>query len=155
MSHVTGVEAAPAQLNWITQHPPAYHIVAGAVWKLATLCTDDPEILFRVPRIVAAIAGLLTLLVLFRLLLFLSGDAMASLTFATGVGFIPMVSHMSSGTNHDPTLTLFATLAVLYWTRFIIDGQKNRHMPISVPCGWGWPPSPSSLPWYWPCRCWW
>ena len=139
MSHASGKDIEPARMNWIAQHPPLYYFGAGAVWKIATHLTDDPQWLFKAPRIVSALAGALTLMVLYCLLVFATGDRLAGLGVAACVGCIPMFSHMSSGTSHDTTVTLLAALAVYFWVRFLRD-KKIRDayfmaIWLSLACG--------------------
>ncbi len=126
-SHVAGSVVTSTKINWIAQHPPAYYIPAGLLWKVAAFFTADPEILFRVPRVLSALSGALVIIVLYFLLVLVSGNRLASLGFAASIGFIPMFSHMSSGTNQDITLTLFVCLATYYWTRFLIQKKNVKY----------------------------
>ena len=126
LSNVTGHKVERSTLNWIAQHPPAYYIPAGLVWKLAFFFTDDPEILFRAPRIISAISGSLTLVVLYFLLALFTENRIGCLGFASCVGFIPMFTHLSSGTTHDITLTLFTTLATYNWAKFLVRGKNEK-----------------------------
>lgn len=119
MDHFYGKNYQLADNNWIAQHPPLYYLGAGAVWKIATYLTDDPQWLFKAPRITSALAGALTLLVLYGLLVIATGDRLVSLGVSACVGCIPMFSHLSSGTSHDTTVTLLAVLAVYFWIRFL------------------------------------
>jgi len=113
--------------NWIAQHPPAYHILAGILWKIAAFFTDDLEVLFKIPRILSAFSGAMVLVVIYFLLVLVSNHRPASFGFTACVGSIPMFSNMSSGTNHDITLTLFTTLAIFYWVKYLIDGRIIKY----------------------------
>jgi 4-amino-4-deoxy-L-arabinose transferase-like glycosyltransferase len=132
MSHVRGTEAQGHHLNWIAQHPPVYYIVAGLAWKVATNLTADPEWLFKSPRVMSALAGALTLVVLYGLLVLATGDRLASLSVSVCVGCIPMFTHMSSGTNHDTTVTLLVALAVFFWVRFFRQKQTRDAYLLAV-----------------------
>ncbi|MFO7570390.1 MAG: glycosyltransferase family 39 protein [Smithellaceae bacterium] len=131
MSHVRGKEVQEHRLNWIAQHPPVYYIGAGFAWKVATYLTADPQWLFKSSRVMSALAGALTLAVLYGLLVLATGDRLASLSVSVCVGCIPMFTHMSSGTNHDTTVTLFAALAVFFWIRFLREKQ-TRHAYLTA-----------------------
>lgn len=106
--------------NWIAQHPPVYYILAAIPLKFGSLLTNDRDILFRLPRIISALSGALLLLVLFKTLTIVGLDPSRSTAIAAAVGFIPMVTHLSSGTNHDIPLFLFCALATYYFAHFII-----------------------------------
>lgn len=126
MSHLRGRVTEETPLNWQPQHPPAYHLLSGMIWKMATFVTDDPELLFRAPRIISAIGGALTLVVLYHLLLLVSGNPLASFALASCVGCIPMFSNLASGNNHDTTFTFFASLATYFWAKFLLQGKVVR-----------------------------
>lgn len=119
--------------NYIAQHPPLYYFGAGAILKLATYLTDDREKRFKAPRLMSVLAGTLTLLVLYGLMVLTTGDRLASLGISICVGFIPGFSHMSSGTSHDITVTLFAALAAYFFVRFIRK-KKTRDAYFMAVC---------------------
>jgi hypothetical protein len=107
--------------NWIAQHPPVYYAIAAVPLKIGSWLTNDIEILYRLPRIVSVLSGALLLLVLFRTFRIIGLDVSRSTSIAAAVGFIPMVSHLSSGTNHDMTLFLFSALATQFLARYLIE----------------------------------
>lgn len=120
LSHMYGIEVAAAHPNWIAQHPPLYYHVAAVPYSVAQYFTSDVEILFRVPRIIAAISGTLLLLVLYRTARLVGLSDRAALCLAGCLGWVPMFSHLSSGTNHDVPLFLAGALAVHYFARFVL-----------------------------------
>ena len=103
--------------NWVAQHPPLYHLLAAPFLQAARLVTRDPQWLYRAPRLLSALCGALALLVFFRVFVEASRDPFFSFVAASAVGFVPMFSHMSSGTNHDVLLALLCGVAALYWVR--------------------------------------
>ena len=120
MAHMSHNPDARPFANWIAQHPPVYYLLAAVPLKIGMAFTNDPEVLYRLPRLVAAICGGLLLLVLFRTMLTLGLDNYRATVLAACIGFIPMVSHLASGTNHDMTLFLFSALMVHFLVRFVI-----------------------------------
>lgn len=121
-TNVTGVPS-PSSDNWIAQHPPIYYLVAAIPLKITTILSDNQDLRFRSPRIVAALAGGLVLIVLYQTLLFLSVDRRTATAVAAATGFVPMFSHLASGTNHDVPLFLFCALVAKYFSRYIVDRQ--------------------------------
>jgi hypothetical protein len=105
--------------NWIAQHPPAYYLIAAIPLKLASSLSRDQQLLYRIPRIVAALSGALSILVLFQIMRLLDIEESAAVAIAAAIGFIPMFSQLSSGTNQDVTLFLFCALASYYLVRFL------------------------------------
>src|SRR5262249_24732424 len=103
--------------NWVAQHPPLYHLLAVPFLQAARLATHDPSRIYRAPRLLSAVSGAAALLVFFALLIEASGDPVFSFVAAASVGFVPMFSHMASGTNHDVFLALLCAVAALYWVR--------------------------------------
>lgn len=121
MQHLTKNGNAGVAHNWIAQHPPLYYYVAAVPYLIAQLFTYDVEILYRAPRIIAAICGALTILVIFRTVCALKVDERISLCIAGCVGWIPMFSHMASGTNHDVPIFLMGALCTHYFILFVIN----------------------------------
>ncbi|RWQ25278.1 glycosyltransferase family 39 protein [Mesorhizobium sp.] len=121
-TNVTGVPTASSD-NWIAQHPPIYYLIAAIPLKITTIFSDSQDLRFRSPRIVAALAGGLVLIVLYQTLLFLSVDRRTATAVAAAIGFVPMFSHLASGTNHDVPLFLFCALVAKYFSRYIVDRQ--------------------------------
>ena len=120
MAHMSHNPDARPAANWIAQHPPVYYLLAAVPLKIGMAFTNDPEVLYRLPRLVAAICGGLLLLVLYRTMRTLGLDNYRATVLAACIGFIPMVSHLASGTNHDMTLFLFSALMVHFLIRFLI-----------------------------------
>ena len=137
-SNVRGQRREKQSSNYIAQHPPAYYVGAGLAWKAATYLTANPQWLFKAPRVMSALAGAMTLVVLYGLLVLATGDRLSSLSASVCVGCIPMFTHMSTGTNHDTTVTLFTAWAVFFWIRFL-QGKQTSHaylmaMWLSLAC---------------------
>jgi len=123
MGHLYGVsDAAPAS-NWIAQHPPLYYVLAALPLKIGSWLTHDVEILYRLPRMVSALSGALLLLVLFRTFRLVGLDSVRATAIAASVGFIPMFSHLASGTNHDVSLFLFSALATHFFARYVVHRE--------------------------------
>src|SRR5262249_55886149 len=79
--------------------------------------------IYRAPRLLSAVSGAAALLIFFALLLEASGDPFFSFVAAASVGFVPMFSHMASGTNHDVFLALLCAIAALFWVRLSRTGR--------------------------------
>ena len=123
MSHMRRAAVSKPASNIAALHPPVYYFFAAIPLKAGMIFTKDSEINFRLPRIIAAISGGLLLLVLYRAIRTLGLEEYKATLLASFVSFIPMVSHMSSGTNHDMTLFLFCALTALFFARFVV--QQN------------------------------
>ena len=106
---------SPSTPNWIVQHPPLYHVVAGSAWKVATLITNDPTWLYRSPRIIAAFFGSLTLLYIFKIVRAFGFNKNISLSVMAGFSAIPMFTWMSSGINHDTMVAFLGTVSTYYF----------------------------------------
>ena len=116
--------------NWVAQHPPLYHLLAAPLLSAARAVTRDPRWLYRAPRLFSAVSGAAALLLFFLAFLEASGDPLLSFAAAAAVGFLPMYSHMASGTNHDIFLAFSSGLVALCWVRFersglFSDGMKT------------------------------
>ncbi len=120
-----------AAKNWIVQHPPLYHIVAGAAWKCATFFTHDPEWLFRAPRLVSALFGALTLLFIFKIVEACRLSDKSGLAVMVGFSAIPMFSWLSAGTNHDTLVALFGCASTYYFIRFF-QSKRISNAYLSV-----------------------
>ncbi|HEY6929550.1 MAG TPA: glycosyltransferase family 39 protein, partial [Thermoanaerobaculia bacterium] len=120
------------KLNWVAQHPPLFHLLAVPFLEAARFATHDSHWIYRAPRLLSALSGAAALLVFFALLLEASGDPFLSLTAAASVGFVPMFSHMASGTNHDVFLALLCAVATLYWVRLSRTGQFSDASKMAV-----------------------
>ncbi len=122
--------AESPMLNWVAQHPPLYHLLAAPLLSAARVLTRDRGLLYRAPRLLSVVCGAAALLLFFRAFLEASRDSLLSFATAAGVGFIPMYSHMASGTNHDVFLAFAGGLVALCWVRFerfglFSDGMKT------------------------------
>jgi hypothetical protein len=108
--------------NWVAQHPPFYHLLAVPFLGAARAVTDDPHWRYRAPRLLSALSGAAALLVFFAVFWEASLDPVFAFAAASAVGFLPMYSHMSSGTNHDVFLALLCGLAALFAVRLCRSG---------------------------------
>jgi len=125
-----GRPAESPMSNWVAKHPPLYHLLAAPLLSAARALTGDRQWLYRAPRLLSVICGAAALLIFFRAFLEASGDPLLSFTAAAGVGFVPMYSHLASGTNHDVFLAFCGGLVALCWVRFersglFSDGMKT------------------------------
>lgn len=123
-SSVAG-EYSPASGNWIAQHPPLYYGLAAIPLKIASLISENQDFRFRAPRIISAIAGGVALIVLYRTLIFLSLDRRFATAIASAIGFVPMFSHLASGTNHDVSLFLFCSLVAHSFIKYMTNRQLS------------------------------
>jgi hypothetical protein len=119
MSHLRG-QPADAVSNWIAQHPPVYYLLATLPFGMAGMFTDNQEVLFKIPRVVAALSGALLLVVLFRTLILVGVDRTTATAMAVSALSFPMFSHLAGGTNNDVPLFLFSGLATYFWARHIL-----------------------------------
>ena len=125
-----GSAAESPMSNWVAQHPPLYHLLAAPLLSAARAVTREPHWLYRAPRLFSALSGAAALILLFLAFLEASGDPFLSFAAAAAVGFVPMYSHMASGTNHDIFLAFASGLIALCWVRFersglFSDGMKT------------------------------
>lgn len=123
MGYIEKSNNARPAYNWIAQHPPVYYAIAAIPLKIGSWLTSDINILYRLPRIISALSGTMLLLVLFKTFRTVGLDSSRSTAIAAAIGFIPMISHLSSGTSHDISLLLFCALATYFFTRYIIHRQ--------------------------------
>jgi hypothetical protein len=118
--------------NWVAQHPPLYHLAAVPFLALGRLATSDREIRYRAPRLLSVFSGAGALLVFFETFLEAGVDPGFAFFAASSVGFVPMFSHMSSGTNHDVFLALWCGVAALFWTRLTRSGNFTEGLRMSL-----------------------
>lgn len=118
--------------NWVAQHPPLYHLLAVPFLEAARALTSDVHLQYRAPRLLSALSGAAALLVFFAVFWEASGDALFAFAGAAAVGFVPMYSHMSSGTNHDVFLALLCGVAALYGVRLARSGRFSEGMKMGV-----------------------
>lgn len=107
--------------NYIVQHPPLYYAVAAVPYSIAKQFTSDRIKLAKATRIVSALSLGLLVLVCFHILLAVRLDERIALAVASWIGFIPTVTHLSSGITNDMFLTLMCALATLSLVRFLSD----------------------------------
>lgn len=113
----------PGGYNWIAQHPPLYYLPTAAIWKISAFFTEDIELRFRTCRLVAGLSGTFTLWFLFLVIKEMTSDFRTAFAAMTFVAFIPMFSFLSSGVNHDTTVTMLCSLSILYAIRFGLRRQ--------------------------------
>ena len=118
--------------NWVAQHPPLYHVLAVPFLAAARSLTPEPRWRYRAPRLLSALSGAAALLVLFAVFRDASGDAIFALSAASAMSFLPMFSHMSSGTSHDVFLALLCGLAALFWVRLSRSGEFSDGMKMGI-----------------------
>jgi hypothetical protein len=126
-----GAAAAPVA-NWVAQHPPLFHLLAAPLlWAAARVC-DNPRWLYRAPRLLSAVSGAAALLLFFSAFVEATEDSFLSFAAAAAVGFIPMYSHLASGTNHDVFLAFMSGLAALGFARFARSGLFSDGMKMAA-----------------------
>jgi hypothetical protein len=130
----TGGRDLPAaeRWNWVAQHPPLYHLLAVPFLAAARAVTSDRHWQYRAPRLLSALSGAAALLVLFAVFWEASADAVFAFAAAAAFGFLPMFTHMSSGTNHDVFLALLCALAALFAVRLAAGGRFPDAMAMSI-----------------------
>lgn len=109
--------------NYIVQHPPLYYAVAAIPYKIAKAVTKDRFLWAKATRIVSALSLGLLILVMFKSLVAARVDDRLALLLASLFGFVPTVTHLSSGITNDIFLTLMCGLATLYLVRFV-QGER-------------------------------
>ncbi len=123
---------ASERWNWVAQHPPLYYLLAVPFLEAARALTPDPRWQYRAPRLFSALSGAAALLVLFAFFWESSGDAVFAFAAAGSVAFLPMFTHMSSGTNHDVFLALLCSAAALFAVRLARAGRFADGMKMSA-----------------------
>jgi hypothetical protein len=118
--------------NWVAQHPPLYHLLAVPFLGAARAVTTDPHWRYRAPRLLSAISGAAALLLFFAVFWEASGDSIFAFAAASAIGFLPMYSHMSSGTNHDVLLALLCGAAALFWVRLAKTGDFSDGAKMGI-----------------------
>lgn len=112
--------SANPPLNWIAQHPPLFHIIGAIVLKISMLFTQSEYWWFHITRIVSVIFGTAALYVFYLIFKEFSNEELFPITSVAAISFLPMYSHMSSGTNHDITLVFFCALSILFFLRYYL-----------------------------------
>jgi hypothetical protein len=123
---------AAERWNWVAQHPPLYHLLAVPFLAAARAVTSDRHWQYRAPRLLSALSGAAALLALFAVFWEASGDAVFAFAAAAAFGFLPMFSHMSSGTNHDVFLAFLCAVAALFAVRLAGRGRFLDGLAMSV-----------------------
>ncbi len=118
--------------NWVAQHPPLYHLLAVPFLDAARAVTTDPQWRYRAPRLLSAISGAAALLLFFAVFWEASEDSIFAFAAASAIGFLPMYSHMSSGTNHDVLLALLCGAAALFWVRLTRTGSFSDGAKMGI-----------------------
>ncbi len=118
--------------NWVAQHPPLYHVLAVPFLAAGRALTSDSHRRYRSARLLSAFSGAAALLVLFAVFREASGDAVFALAAASAVSFLPMFSHMSSGTNHDVFLAFLCGAAALFWVRLAGRGRFSDGLKMGL-----------------------
>jgi hypothetical protein len=124
--------SAEERWNWVAQHPPLYHLAAVPFLKLGRLLTDDAHLRYRAPRMLSALSGAAALFLFFETFIEAGADPAFAFFAASSIAFIPMFSHMSSGTNHDVFLALLCGFAALYWVRLSRSGNFDGGLRMAV-----------------------
>lgn len=109
------------RFNYIVQHPPLYYAVAAVPYTIAKQFTSDKLVLAKATRIVSALSLGLLVLVCFHILTAVGLEARVALGVASWFGFIPTVTHLSSGITNDMFLALMCALASLHLVKFLSD----------------------------------
>lgn len=117
--------AALPSFNWVAQHPPVYYALAAPFALAARAVTDDTETRLRAPRLLSVLSAALALLVFFQVLTEATEDAVFSLAAAGAVSFVPMYTHLASGTHNEALLALAGGLVALAWVRFVRTGGRG------------------------------
>jgi hypothetical protein len=127
--------AGPLPFNWVAQHPPLYHLLAAPVALAGRAATADPNLRLKIPRLLTAAAAAFALLLVFQALFEASEDAVFALAAAGSVSFIPMYTHVASGTHHEPMLALAGGLVALGWVRFVRTGEFRDALATAAGLG--------------------
>jgi hypothetical protein len=123
---------SPPMPNWTAQHPPLYYLAAAPFLAAARIVSDDPAWQCRLLRLFSALSGALALFVFFAAFHEASGDPLIAFVAASGVGFLPMFTHMASGVNHDVFLALCMGVAALYFVRLARRGLVRDGLAMGL-----------------------
>ena len=111
--------------NWIAQHPPIYHIIASVPLKISMMFTKNKNFLFRSTRITSAICLGFFFICTYYTMVAINLKKINSLFLASSICFIPMISNLSSGNNHDIMLLLFASTTAYFLIIYIHNGKPK------------------------------
>ena len=123
---------SPPMPNWTAQHPPLYYLAAAPFLAAARTVSGDPEWQCRLVRLFSALSGALALIVFFAAFREASGDSLIAFVAASGVGFLPMFTHMASGVNHDVFLALCMGVATLFFVRLAHRGRAADGLAMGL-----------------------
>lgn len=123
---------SPPMPNWTAQHPPLYYLAAAPFLAAARAATDDFQWRCRLVRLFSALCGAAALLVFFAVFHEASGDSLIAFVAASGVGFLPMFTHMASGVNHDVFLALGMGVAALFFVRLAHHGRLRDGLAMGA-----------------------
>ena len=126
---------APAEPNWIAQHPPLFYALAAPVIAIVDRVSNDQQVRFRAPRIVSVLFAVAALIALFRALLAATHDVDFSLSAVAVTSFIPTFAHVSSGTNHDSAMAFFGCLAAMYFSRLFHHPSRRDLLLLGISLG--------------------
>jgi hypothetical protein len=121
--------------NWVAQHPPLYHLVDAPFALAARAATPDPDLRLKIPRLLTVAAATLALLLFFQALLEATEDPIFALAAAGSVSFLPMYTHVASGTHHEPMLAMAGGLAALGWVRLVRTGTFRDALATAAGLG--------------------
>jgi len=113
-------QPAAAIVNSAAHHPPLYHLLAGALWKAATLFTEDPHILFRAPRLVSPLLGALALFYIFKTIERIGLGPPTALAVSASVASVPRFAWQAGGTNHDIMMAALGAASTYYLVDFVM-----------------------------------
>lgn len=127
---VSAAERPP--FNWVAQHPPLYHLLAAPFLLGARQVTDDAEWRLRAPRLFSVLAGTAALILFFLAFREATGDPAFALAGAGAVSFLPMYTHLSSGTHHEVLVALAMGAAALFFARLVRTGKFSDGMRMAL-----------------------
>lgn len=107
--------------NYIVQHPPLYYWAAALPHAVADRLGADPGVLYRLPRVVSALAFGGLLLAIFSSLKTAGVAPARALPMVAGLAFLPMLVQLASGTTNDVFLFFLCALATRSMVRFTMQ----------------------------------
>jgi len=132
VSHWRQRTMTSAEPNWVANHPPLYHLLAAPFLISARVMTADPELRYRSPRVLSALLGSASILLLYLAMVEVSLSRRFALLCGATLSVVPMFSHMSAGTSHDVAMVAASSLVVLYWTRLERSGKLADGVMMAV-----------------------
>jgi hypothetical protein len=116
--------------NYIVQHPPGFYAVAAIPHAAGAALGLEPWWLYRLPRLISALALGLLLLVLHALLREVGVARGRALPLIAGLALLPMLVQLASGITNDVFLFLLCALATLFLVRFV----RRQHITDAYWC---------------------